>query len=272
MAAGAETGGEKVTRTAPGVESASDTRRRAKTRSRYATAPAGGSSAISTVAVSPARTKLASVNANWRGRPLARSYQATRTNASRTSGSLTSSVARTLVRSSGTGTSPLSMPQARPPGTPTMSCGPSAPTEPRGVVRPYRGPDPVRPVVPKALGALAEINGARCADGPIEAEGARHLLTFRVRDPHNEGSVRSRAKRGEHERRGRIDERHEGPRATISQNGHRGRQPFANDSCGPCDIDLRVDRHDRIPVGPDPDALRRRRREFRPGGAVALGK
>src|SRR5437879_9667614 len=160
MAAGHEKGGEKVTRTAPGIESASGTRRRAKTRSRYATAPAGGSSAISTVAVSPARTKLASVNANWRGRPLARSYQATRTNASRTSGSLTSSVARNPARPAGTGTSPLSMPRARPPGTPTTSCGPSAPNDPRGVVRRYGGPP----------SALADRPTTAIATSPITSE------------------------------------------------------------------------------------------------------
>src|SRR5207253_409194 len=282
MAAGHEKGGEKVTRTAPGVESASDTRRRAKTRSRYATAPAGGSSAISTVAVSPARTKLASVNANWRGRPLARSYQATRTNASRTSGSLTSSVARNPARPSGTGTSPLSMPQARPPGTPPsgelhdpgrdLIGREIGPREASINVQRSRGSDHVKPVVPKALVALPEIDGARGADGPVEAEGAGHLLTFRVCDPHDEGSVRPRAKRGQHERRGRIDERHERARATIPQNGDRGRQPFANDPCRPCDIDLFVDRHDRVAVGATPDALRRRRRELGPGVAVALGK
>src|SRR5207245_4730117 len=243
--------------------------------------------------------------------------------------SRTSSVARNPARSSGTGTSPLSMPQARPPGTPTTSCGPSVPNEPRGVVRRYGGPssaladrpttaiatspitsetrffdmpetvldgpvrvcpqfvrsrrtfvrkpshicaappsgelhdpgrdligremglreasinvqrsrgsDHVKPVVPKADVALAEIDGTRGTDGPIEAEGAGHLLTFRVRDPHDEGSVRPRAKRGHHERRGRIDERHEGARATIPQNGDRDRQPLANDPCRPCDIDL----------------------------------
>src|SRR5712691_13176955 len=44
--------------------------------------------------------------------------------------------------------SALSIPQARPPGTPTTSSGPSIPKDPRGVVRRYGGP-------PSALAAKA---------------------------------------------------------------------------------------------------------------------
>src|SRR3989442_4688030 len=58
-----------------------------------------------------------------------------RTKASRTAGSRTSIVARKLTGSAGTGLSSLSIPQARPAGTPTSSAGPSRPNEPRGVVR-----------------------------------------------------------------------------------------------------------------------------------------
>src|SRR2546425_2356348 len=58
-----------------------------------------------------------------------------RTKASRTAGSRTSIVARKLTGSAGTGLSSLSIPQARPAGTPTSKAGPSRPNEPRGVVR-----------------------------------------------------------------------------------------------------------------------------------------
>src|SRR3989442_1432009 len=64
-----------------------------------------------------------------------------RTKASRTAGSRTSIVARKLTGSAGTGLSSLSIPQARPAGTPTSSAGPSRPTQPRGAVSlPRRSP------------------------------------------------------------------------------------------------------------------------------------
>src|SRR5207244_643338 len=81
--------------------------------------PSGGAS--------PAETGRASLRANCRGLPVVRSYHAMRTKASRTAGSATSMVARIDERSSGTGRSSLSIPQARPPGTPTRSSGPSLP-------------------------------------------------------------------------------------------------------------------------------------------------
>src|SRR3989442_5794039 len=61
-----------------------------------------------------------------------------RTKASRTAGSRTSIVARKLTGSAGTGLNSLSIPQARPAGTPASSAGPSRPNEPRGVVRLHR--------------------------------------------------------------------------------------------------------------------------------------
>src|SRR2546430_5953308 len=170
-------GADRRTLTAPAAERSSGARSRASTRSRYATAPGGGSSAISSTTVSPARTGFASVSANCRGRPLARSYHATRTKASRTVASRTSMVARNAERSGGTGKRSLSMPHARPPGTPTSSSGPSRPNEPRGVVRRNR---------PSSSAATAS-----ATTWTMASEAAMVSRSFRTRGPYPSTRVAS---------------------------------------------------------------------------------
>src|SRR2546430_172837 len=170
-------GADRRTLTAPAAERSSGARSRASTRSRYATAPGGGSSAISSTTVSPARTGFASVSANCRGRPLARSYHATRTKASRTVASRTSMVARNAERSGGTGRRSLSIPHARPPGTPTSSSGPSRPNEPRGVVRRNR---------PSSSAATASVTS-----WAIASAAAMVGRSFRTRGPYPSTRVAS---------------------------------------------------------------------------------